>query len=333
MGVNGAWSSQVIVASQVIIQGADDFLLVYNGVPGPGTLALAIAPSAGSDAYGNEYLDSLTSIASGQWAELFDGNLFLGPGTPTAANRVMAGSVSFTGTTGQLEVRSGQNSTDTNQASGLWTPGTSAAGGGPQIQFSDSASAVDLIMKLIGHLIVGGLETGQAQLVVNGPSGLSADLLDLEVNSVKQLAVDQLGNITTLGKISPLVTASAVDTNSSTTTSTTYAASSRALSATAVLPASARASVRFMVRQSSSVAGDNVLSDVQITGSTSGTIHAANDAGAIQFSETTSAGPFYTEYPITGAAGETVTVTAQHRVTAGTGTFQFRKIVIQTLPA
>lgn len=53
------WSSQVVVASQVIIEGSDSGLFVYAGVPGPGTLIVSAAAQAGTDPYGNAYPQGL----------------------------------------------------------------------------------------------------------------------------------------------------------------------------------------------------------------------------------------------------------------------------------
>lgn len=53
MGGSQAWSSQVVIANKVIIEGSNDYLLVYSGTPGPGTLIISIAPAAGIDPYGN----------------------------------------------------------------------------------------------------------------------------------------------------------------------------------------------------------------------------------------------------------------------------------------
>jgi hypothetical protein len=47
------WSSQVVIADQLIIEGANDYLLIYNGTPGVGTLVMSMAAMAGTDPYGN----------------------------------------------------------------------------------------------------------------------------------------------------------------------------------------------------------------------------------------------------------------------------------------
>lgn len=55
MGGSQAWSSQVITANKVIIEGANDYLLVYNGTPAAGNLIASIASQAGVDGFGNAY--------------------------------------------------------------------------------------------------------------------------------------------------------------------------------------------------------------------------------------------------------------------------------------
>lgn len=57
----GAWSSQVLVASQVVIQGTPDSLLMYNGAPALGNLIASIAPAGSVDPYGNQYLAGITT--------------------------------------------------------------------------------------------------------------------------------------------------------------------------------------------------------------------------------------------------------------------------------
>lgn len=60
------WSSQVVVANQVIIEGTGDGLFLYNGVPGAGTLIGSIAAAAGSDPYGNAFPKGFGVFAGGQ---------------------------------------------------------------------------------------------------------------------------------------------------------------------------------------------------------------------------------------------------------------------------
>lgn len=87
MGVNGAWSSQVIVATQVIIQGTDDGLFVYNGVPAAGNLLACLVAAAGTDQFGNSFSQGL-SFFSGttliDWIDTSTGNVRIGP--PTGAH-------------------------------------------------------------------------------------------------------------------------------------------------------------------------------------------------------------------------------------------------------
>jgi hypothetical protein len=123
------------------------------------------------------------------------------------------------------------------------------------------------------------------------------------------------------------------DTTNATTTSTTYVASSRTLSTTITAPASGRVEVILAVRCDSNPNTSNALSDVLISGSISGTIYAATDAAAIQFGSASSAGPFMTQRQVTCTPGETVTVTAQHRVIANTGNFRYRSLTVKALVA
>jgi len=60
------WTSQVIVAQQVIIEGPGDSLLVYNGTAAAGTLITSIAPpSLTADSFGNAIIGGgLTSYTN-----------------------------------------------------------------------------------------------------------------------------------------------------------------------------------------------------------------------------------------------------------------------------
>jgi hypothetical protein len=49
------WNSQVVLATQVIIEGTDSALFVYNGTPAAGNLIASIASASGTDPYGNAY--------------------------------------------------------------------------------------------------------------------------------------------------------------------------------------------------------------------------------------------------------------------------------------
>jgi hypothetical protein len=53
------WSSQAVIAQQVVIEGSADGLWVYNGAPAAGNLLLSIAAAAGTDPYGNTYPQGL----------------------------------------------------------------------------------------------------------------------------------------------------------------------------------------------------------------------------------------------------------------------------------
>jgi hypothetical protein len=119
----------------------------------------------------------------------------------------------------------------------------------------------------------------------------------------------------------------------STTTSTTYANSTRTLSTSITAPASGRVEVILAVRCDSNPNTSNALSDVLIVGSSSGTIYSPADVAAIQYGSASSAGPFITQRQVTCTPGETVTVTAQHRVIANTANYRYRGLTVKALVA
>lgn len=44
-----------ITTNTVVIKGSGDGVFIYDGIPGPGTLILAMASQAGEDEFGNQY--------------------------------------------------------------------------------------------------------------------------------------------------------------------------------------------------------------------------------------------------------------------------------------
>lgn|SRR6267154_162158 len=122
------------------------------------------------------------------------------------------------------------------------------------------------------------------------------------------------------------------DVTLATTNSNVYNNSTRTLAATITAPFSGRIEAILSVRCNVSTAG-NALSDMLITGSSSGTLYSPTDAAAIQWNQTFSAGPFITQRQLTCVAGETVTVTSQHResINLDVANFLYRSIVLQAL--
>lgn len=121
------------------------------------------------------------------------------------------------------------------------------------------------------------------------------------------------------------------DTSTATTTSTSYGSSSRTLSTSITAPASGRIETILAVRGDSNPNSQTALSNVKITGSVSGTIYSPDDASAIQWASSSSAGPFIAQRQVTCTPGETVTVTAQHRTISNTGNFRYRSLTVKAL--
>lgn len=120
------------------------------------------------------------------------------------------------------------------------------------------------------------------------------------------------------------------DLTNATTTSTTYVNSSRTLSLTMTAPISGKLEATLSVRCDNS-GSFNTLSDLLIVGSTSGTIYSPTDTAATQWPGNTSAGPFITQQQAIAVPGETVTITAQHRVVGATGNMRYRSISAKAL--
>lgn len=120
------------------------------------------------------------------------------------------------------------------------------------------------------------------------------------------------------------------DTNNSAVTSTGFVNSSTTLSKTITAPQSGQIEVTLGVRCDNS-SGSNTLSIFEVLGSASGIIYSPNDTSAIQWADTQSGGPLVTALVISCTAGETVTVTAKHRVVGGTGNLRYRYLILRQL--
>lgn len=123
------------------------------------------------------------------------------------------------------------------------------------------------------------------------------------------------------------------DTTSRTTTSTSYgnASTGGAFTAAVVVPASGQVVVEMRSTQRNS-STTNTITSWTASGSTSGTVYTANDTAALIIGGTSNVSVDLS-YRLTGlTVGETLTVTMQHRVSAGTGTFDYRYIRLQGCP-
>lgn len=130
----------------------------------------------------------------------------------------------------------------------------------------------------------------------------------------------------------------AVETNqneeaiSRTTTATSYGnASGGAFTCAVTVPASGTVVVEMRSTQRNSGA-TNTITSWTASGSTSGVVYTANDAAALIVGGTANASHDLA-YRLTGLTPtETLTVTMQHRVSAGTGTFDYRLIMLRGCP-
>ncbi len=59
------WTNQVVRASEVIIAGAPDALLVYSPAPAAGTLIASISATTGPDPYGNNLVPTVATYGGG----------------------------------------------------------------------------------------------------------------------------------------------------------------------------------------------------------------------------------------------------------------------------
>ncbi|MER5715708.1 hypothetical protein [Streptomyces sp. NPDC002132] len=138
------------------------------------------------------------------------------------------------------------------------------------------------------------------------------------------------GNLTLSGTLN-LQNQFAEDAATRTTTSTTYGNASAALSRTITVPPSGKVWVYLRVTQRNSTTS-NTITSFNASGSTTGSVYTANDTAAMIHAGAAFGAnniSFSLTHLLTGMiAGETLTVTFQHRVNnaASTGTFDYRSI-------
>lgn len=310
----------------------------YSGTPAAGNLIASIAPNPGVDAHGNHFPQGIMSASGSTAGQLFanlsQGNLFMGAytGSPASPDLSHASALFPTASTGQVALETGTTASTPQVGAMLMTPSTGTAGAGASVQWEDVSGAADFVHQVDGHYIAQMVEAAATMYGGTQAAAATGKLIDLQNNiGASQFTVDASGNLTKVGTVAGITTGHAQDTANSTTTSTIYAASSVALSTSIVLGPSGKFVASLLVR-CDNTGTNNTLSGMLITGSVSGTIMNPTDATSIQWNQTTSAGPFETRQFHSGTPGETITVTAQHRVTTGTGTFRYRDILVQSLP-
>ncbi|MEU2450047.1 hypothetical protein ABZ605_08310 [Streptomyces sp. NPDC012765] len=133
--------------------------------------------------------------------------------------------------------------------------------------------------------------------------------------------------------IETFLASQAEDTTSRTTTAGSYGnlATGGAFTASIVVPASGWVRVDIRVTQRNSGA-NNTITSWRATGSSSGSKYTENDTAALIIAGTNNF-PVSLFYLVTGLVpGETLTVTLLHRVNAGTGTVDYRQILLTGLP-
>lgn len=117
-----------------------------------------------------------------------------------------------------------------------------------------------------------------------------------------------------------------------TTTSASYVnASGGAFSASVIVPASGAVNVELRSTQRNSGA-TNTITSWSASGSVSGTLYTANDNAALIVTGTSNV-PVDLSYRLSGmSVGETLTVTMLHKVSGGTGTFDYRILLLTGCP-
>ncbi|MFG3051912.1 hypothetical protein ACGFZP_13305 [Kitasatospora sp. NPDC048239] len=138
------------------------------------------------------------------------------------------------------------------------------------------------------------------------------------------------GNITASGTISSLTSNIAEDTTTRTTTSTSLTTVAGSMTCTLTVPPSGKVRVTLVTLQRNSSTG-NTFSSFRAVGTAGGTAFTETLTGAIGVTGTNNATGTIVRR-ITGLTpGDTLTVTPYHMVNSGTGTYDYRYIMIEAL--
>jgi hypothetical protein len=275
-------------------------------------------PITESDTTYRTYFSNGTSPASASWVEIpngsatFNSNLKLASGKQININASGSGaSFAVVNAAAGTDLISGRVTSDTQDRFLVDTDGTLNWGPGnatPDVNLYRSATntlrtadnlTVDLNLTVAGSGSITGAASIGGNLTVTGTLNLA----------------NQFSEDTTAGR---------------TTTSTTFANGSSTLSRTITVPPSGKVWVYLRTTQRNSTTA-NTITSFNASGSTSGSVYTANDAAALIVPGAAIGAnnlSLALTHLLTGlVAGETLTVTMQHRVnTASTGTFDYRSI-------
>ncbi|MEU6234413.1 hypothetical protein [Kitasatospora sp. NPDC047058] len=219
----------------------------------------------------------------------------------------------------------------------LWVSNGSAPASGSWKQLPVEGATFLAGLVLGSTLAVAGAVTFNSTLAVTGAATLSSTLgVAGAVNLNSTLAVTGAstltGNVTVGGTISSLTSSMAEDTTTRTTTSTSMATVAGALTGTLTVPPSGRVKVTVYTLQRNS-SSNNTFTSFRAVGSSSGTNYTETLSGALVVTGGSNA-PGTMVRRLTGLTpGETLTVTPYHMVNAGTGTYDYRQILIEALGA
>jgi hypothetical protein len=167
---------------------SDNVILIYKGTPGPGTLDLSLAPSAGTDVYGNAYPPGLTSgLSSTPQIMLQTGAAGSALTVPThAAGESNSGQLTaqaFPGTSGSTLLQlSGPASTVQPDLYKIAINSSTYDKAYPatlEMAYVDTAGVTHPVMTLESGTLLQSAAIGTSTLTLEAITGQTADLLDL----------------------------------------------------------------------------------------------------------------------------------------------------------
>lgn len=185
--------NNVVIRGSTTTQG---LILMYNGTPAAGNLIGSIAPTAGTDDFGNAYLAGITTYAtdgSGLYTQLKpSGDLALGY-TSVFAN---AGQISAIGTGMQIVTPYTNTAPNDDPVVMSLLPGGKTGTDRGFVQLSTN-NGRDLSLNVYGPTVLNTQEAASIPLIVDAVTGTTADLARLRVNGASKFTVDANGDLTT----------------------------------------------------------------------------------------------------------------------------------------
>lgn len=201
--------NSVVIRGGTVVSGT---ALYYDGAPGAGTLFLAIAAAAGTDAYGNTYEAGLTVGKPGESQMLLAsrpsgaGVLFMPTNLAAETREASVVTEAINEGTANEHIITQLQGAERNSAGFMvadLNSGNPAGTGLPTFRVIHSSGSAVAILQVDQQRMQLTPRTASANsaLYVNVPSGHTGNLLRLQLNAADRFTVNAAGNVTVVGSL------------------------------------------------------------------------------------------------------------------------------------